>query len=222
MKPLFYMLVGMGVAALIGMFISRKRRTAQQVSDAARKREETLNSAVATNDITRVGKGGVIKLPPFGRNTLGVETYVTRRHRYQSPDGKRTWYEMECEQKGRDVLVEWSKVAGRLDVTVGYEDQNPTLKQVGLTEDDLIRFDESGKGTFEWDGVTWRYENSGENFFYEDEGREREGFYGWDFISADDKRYLSVEKWEGDADFEVFHLWSVDPKGIEVFDGGRA
>lgn len=222
MKMILYMLAGMGIAAVIGFFVSRRKNAAAAALRAAEAREATLNSAAATNDITRVGKGGVLRIPAFGPNRLPIETYVTRRHRYQTPDGKRTWYELECDQKGRDVLVEWSKVAGRLDVTVGYEDQNPTLAQVGLTEDDLIRFDESGKGSFQWDGVTWRYEHSGEVFFYEDDGRSHEGYYGWDFVDEKDSRYLSVEKWEGDADFEVFHLWLADAKAIEVFDGGKA
>ena len=34
-------------------------------------------------------------------------------------------------------------------------------------------------------------------------------------------RHLSVEKWEGERTFNVYHLWLVDSSRVEVFDAGE-
>ncbi len=67
MKAAILILFGVGIAFAISKILSAKR-------DAEIKRKRDVLSAVqVTNDITQVGKGGVLKLPPFGpqRRTAG-------------------------------------------------------------------------------------------------------------------------------------------------------
>jgi hypothetical protein len=215
MRLLVYILVGVAVAALVAWWINRRNRLAAEQAERARVR----SGANVTNDITAVRAGGVLKLPGFGRNTLGVETYVRERHRYVDA-GQHPWYELVCDQAGRDLLVEWVREGGSLFATAGYEDENPTLEDLGLTEDDLIRFDEAGHGTFAWDGVTWTLEFARETDWFENDGSRKESFYRWEFHDPDDERWLTVEKWAGDNDFEVYHLWRIDPARVEVYDAG--
>ncbi|MCA9546812.1 MAG: hypothetical protein KC613_20545, partial [Myxococcales bacterium] len=80
MKLIIFVLAGVGVAALVGFFINRKKSAERS---RQRSREATLSSAHVTNDITKVGKGGVLKLPPFGKSRVPIETYVKHRHRYE-------------------------------------------------------------------------------------------------------------------------------------------
>ncbi len=158
MKLIVYMLAGVGIAALIGYFLNRKGRAERQRTE---RRAETLSAANVTNDITKVGKGGVLRMPPFGASKVPIETYVKTRHRYEA-DGDR-WYELVCEHGRRELLVEWSREGGEVYVTAGFEDENPTLEDIGITEDALIKFDDDERGDFEWQGVRWNYVESSDS-----------------------------------------------------------
>ncbi|MCA9558125.1 MAG: DUF4178 domain-containing protein [Myxococcales bacterium] len=219
MGPLIYIAIGLGVAVAVGVVISRKK---QAEAERARRRDATVTGANVTNDITRVGKGGVLRLPPFGQSRTPIETHVTRRHRYRQDAGD-PWYELVCEHGRRELLVEWSRSGGEVYVTGGFEDENPSLGDLMLTEDDLIAFDEGRRTGFEWDGVQWTLaEPPGERFYHADDRGAAEGYYAWEFRAPDESRYLSIEKWEGEADFEVYHLWAIDARGVEVYDAGAA
>lgn len=218
MKALLFVLIGVGVAAAIGFVISRRKREEEAKKKA---REDAVTGANVTNDITRVAEGGVIKLPPFGKNRLPIETYVKTRHRYQDPEGGQPWYELVCEHGRREMIIEWSREGGEIYITAGYDDEHPRLDDIGLDEDKLIEFDESGRGRFEWDGTTWHLSESGERLYFADDGRESEGFYCWEFESDDERRNLSIEKWAGDHRFYVYVLHNVDARSIEVFDAGK-
>ena len=56
--------------------------------------------------------------------------------------------------------------------------------------------------------------------FYENDANDEERFYGWDFQSKDGKRFITIEKWQGDATFYVYSTYAVDAKKVNVFDGG--
>ncbi len=217
MRLLVYIAAGVAVAALVAWWMNRRNRLAEAQAERARAR----TGANVTNDLTAVRAGGVLRLPGFGRNTLGVETYVHQRHRYADVDfPERPWFELVCDQAGRDLLVEWVRDGGELFVTAGYEDENPTLADLGLTEEDLIRFDEDQRGSFTWDGVTWSFELARETDWFENDGRQKESFYRWEFHDADDKRWITIEKWAGENRFPVYHLWSIDADKVEVYDAG--
>ncbi len=215
MEPLTIgLIVGGGIlgAVVVSKMLSGKEK------DEKAKQKKVLASANVTNDITGVGKGGVIMLPAFGPNKVPVETYVTRRHRYEDEEGYE-WYELVCQQGARELLVEWYHEGRELVVTAGYQDENPTLDDLGLDADRLDQMDEDEEGRFTWDGTRFHYDDSGEVMYYEDDGREGEVFYVWDFEDDSETRFVSVEKW-GRRKYEVFHLWEVDADDIEVYDAG--
>ena len=216
-RSLLYMITFGAVAAGLWFFFNRKKK---QENERARERADLVGGANVTNDITRVGVGGVLKLPSFGANSLGIETYVKARHRYS--DGGAPWYEVECEHEGRKLLLEWSREGAEVYVTAGYDDENPKLADLGISKAVLIEIDEAEEGSFSWDGMEWNYEDSSERTYYAKDGREGEDFYGWEFESEDESRYISIEKWDGDSKFYVYHSWVIDPEKIEIYDGGAA
>lgn len=217
-KMLLFVALGMGIAAIIAYVINKKKRAE---TDRQKAREDAVTGANVTNDITRVGKGGVLRMPPFGTNRLPIETYVETRHRYQDPDGGPAWYELVCQHGKREMVVEWSREGGEIYISAGYEDENPRLEDIGLDEGRLIEFDENERGHFEYDGQKWHYVESGERLYAANDGRSTEGFYCWEFESDDESRNLTIEKWEGDRKFHVYHLWMVDARAVEVFDAGE-
>jgi len=216
MSPLIYVLIGVGAAILIGVIISRRSAARRK---AARDRQQLLNGANVTNDVSGVGPGGVLRVPAFGPNATDRETHVTARHRYV--DDENAYYELVCEDGARTLLLQHGHEDGELYVSAAYEDQNPSLGELGLTGGVLSDFGDREAGDFEWDGVRWRYEYSCEAFFYEDAGRQREGFYQWSFTDRGETRYVSVEKWADERDFQVYLRWSIDPEDIEVYSAGE-
>lgn len=220
MTALIYIIAGAAVAVIIGKLLTRNAKIKEAETKRIEERKKVVTGANVTDDITGVGKGGVVKLPPFGSNVAPIETYVVTRHRYS--DGGDPWYELVCQHGRRELLIEWSRDGSKIEVLAGYEDENPTLRDLGLSESDLVDFDEAEEGEFEWDGATFEYDDSGTITYYENDGRSGESYYSWDFESADGKRMISVEKWEGERKFNVYHTWLINPDRIEVFDGGDA
>ncbi len=208
MKAVLFVMFGVGIAYVIGRLLAARK-------DAQATQRRTIQNAVQiTNDITQVGKGGVLKLPPFGPQRTPLETFVKTRHRYT--DGGQPWYELVCEGGNRAILVEWERDGNKIEISAGYEDGNPRLKELGLSEIQLSQMDEAGEGDFEWDGTVWHYDDSGEVTCFEDDGRHGEAYYAWDFES-DDGRYIGVEKWEGERKFGVYLSWKVDASRVEIF-----
>ena len=93
------------------------------------------------------------------------------------------------------------------------------LDDLNLDAERLEHFDDEEEGRFRWDGATFHYDDSGEVNYYENDGREYEPFYVWDFEDDSETRFISVEKW-GRRKYEVYHLWEVDADDIEVYDAG--
>lgn len=215
MSPILYILIGAGAAVGIAWLLTRKKSQEQR---RLQERQRVVSGANVTNDITGVKKGGVLKLPPFGTSKVPIETYVVTRHRYD--DGGAPWFELVCQHGRRELLVEYFREGSKLVITGGFEDENPTLQALDLSEEDLIHVDDEEEGTFQWDGVTWHYEESGEVNYYEGDRGQAETYYGWTFESEDGTRHLSIEKWAGERTFHVYHLWKIDERQVEVFDAG--
>jgi len=215
---MIYILAGIGLAAVVGFVISQKQKAQQ-----ARKteRDRVVSGANITNDITGVGVNGVIKLPPFGKSPLPIETYVKQRHRYNDEDGI-PWYELNCVHGKRELLVEWSREGAEVYVTAGFEDENPKLPDLGLDEPQLMAFDEAQSGQFGWDGETWHLTEGCERDYFANDGRAKESFYAWEFENDAESRTITVEKWKGDRKFYVYHQHYVDKQSIEVFDAGES
>ena len=184
-----YILAGIVIALAVGMFVSSSKTKAQ---NAANKRAETVGGANVTNDISRVYPGGVFELPAFGNQLMPFETYVKSRNRYS--DSETSWYELVCDFEGRKLNVEWEKEGQSISVVAGFDDENPSLEDLALTEAQLSEFDENESGTFEWSGQTWVYADSDELSFYENDGDDEERFYGWEFQTKDGKRFITIEK----------------------------
>ena len=120
---------------------------------------------------------------------------VEKIHRYVS--GADEWFEVGGSYNGREVFVEQHTHGA---VLVNLSQSTPSLNELGLSEDDLIRMDESrtpSESVF-YDGTEWNYRESQEVGWFNDGSPEAEGYYNWDFVDSSGDRFLSVEKWEGE------------------------
>ena len=215
---IFYGILGVGIAVGIGIFISMMKKKKQKEAD---EREATISGANVTNDVSRVFPGGVMEVPPFGKQLTPIQTYVKARHRYRDSAGESSWYELTCDYEGRQLNVEWEREGQTLYVAVGFDDENPSLSDLGMSEAELAGIDDAEAGQFEWDGRTWIYADSDEISFFDQDGDDEERFYGWEFQTETGDRYINIEKWSGDAQFYVYSTFRVDPSKFEIFDGGK-
>ena len=147
------------------------------------------------------------------------ETYVKHRNRYSDSDTN--WYELVCEYQGRDLLVEWSKEGRQTYISAGFEDANPKLSSLGLTEEDLIDFDEGRRKSFEWDGIEWFLQESCERKFYEEDGSEFEGHYAWEFEDEEGDHYITIEKYASDHRMYVYRQYDIPANAVNVYDIGQ-
>ena len=142
---------------------------------------------------------------------------VEQKNRYGSDAGE--WFEVIGEDGERRFWVEWAE-EDDLFVTATTHKKPMGLATVDLTEEKLIQMDEDNSidNHFTAGGTRYYYKNSQEVIYYEDEEGEGEGFYLWDFVSQEEKRVLSVVKWEG-VPFQVFISEVVPPGKLFVSKG---
>lgn len=171
---------------------------------------------LAELSVAAAAVGDNISIRGAGDDYADLDFTVDRKNRY---DSGHEWFELSGRYNGRRIYVEVSE-DDELEVTVDLGRVEIALGDLGLSEDDLIRMDETQdqSESFDYDGSTWRYKSSREIGYFKDDGAEREGYYSWDFQEQDGERILSVEKWEGEP-FDVCLARRVNPDDVQVFPG---
>ena len=189
--------------------LNRADSTASQTAETAAK---------TTTRPTAAGIGNVVvgdRVHVSGAGDLSdLDFRVSGSVRYSSD--REDWTEYYGSYRGRQVAVETFD-DDAFQVGVIAAEATITLAQLGLTEDDLIRWDEGdGPGRpFEFDGATWESIWSGEVTYFEDDFSHRKGYYGWDFAEQGGPRILCVEKREGEP-FEVILMQLVDANRVRI------
>lgn len=127
------------------------------------------------------------------------------------------WHELLGVAEDKRLWVQWSD-GGGLFVTATPESPPMGLKQLGIARNELTRMDEehSVDNSLTYDGARYRYRNSGEAFYFQDNGSDGEGYYLWEFEGEDGSKTLSVQKWEG-VPFQVYLSDVVSPDSITVY-----
>lgn len=167
------------------------------------------------DDIRRVKRGDVVSFKGAGERFEDIDVVVDRINRYEAEE-EDPWFEISGKWRGDRVHIE---VCEDDDIEVTFDTgEEYTIEDLGLTEEDLGRFDEeeSKSNTFTFQDKTWRYEESCEQQYFKDGQGAGVGFYAWEF-SCDDNDELSlyIEKYEGDP-FVVGIARELNPNAITV------
>ena len=159
--------------------------------------------------------GDQLEIDGVGERYEEVRLSIDRRSRYES--GGETWYEMSGNHRGERVYVE-AYEDDEPEVTVQLEAARLSLDDLGLGDEDLARMDDerSSSNNFSYGEETWRYVSSEEIGYSKNDRSALEGYYNWDFESADGRRVLFVEKWE-DEPFVAGIAYRVHPDDVRVF-----
>lgn len=163
--------------------------------------------------------GDVFTIQGLSLETDNVYFLIEKVDRYENPSG--VWYEITGADGDQQVWVEWSE-GDELFVTAT-DDRRPVgLPSIGLTEEELIRLDEENSidNFVNVNDDRYFYRASSEAFYFKDNRGDGDGFYLWDFKSEDDRRVLSVTKWEG-LPFEGFFGEVISPDNVTLYQGDR-
>ena len=201
------LLLGLGAALLFVLVMMFKGKPKPQTQE-----EVPVDLSSLTVRDARVGD--IVNIFGAGADFEDLSFRVDEVHRYEW--GSESWKELEGASAGGRVFLEWSDDDG-LEVVLTPPGNSLRIQQLGLSEEELIRFDEeqAASNTVTHEGVTFHYVSSHETGFFEGGRGEGEGFYLWNFESDDGKRVLSIEKWEGEA-FEASISTVIDPTDLQI------
>tara|TARA_Y100000815_G_scaffold238602_1_gene232987 strand:- start:205 stop:825 length:621 start_codon:yes stop_codon:yes gene_type:complete len=161
--------------------------------------------------------GDTVSIVAMGEKYDDLVFTIDEVSRYEA--GRETWKEFGGRYHGARVYLEVWEDDG-VQVALTKADSDVSMAEVGLSEPDLIRLDESGDTSQEFDaiGSRWRFSGSEEVTYFEDGRGSGEGCYTWSFDEVDGRRTLTIEKWEGEP-FEAMVSHMIPPGDVQVFRG---
>ena len=180
-----------------------------------RKRKKTGPASGSLSDSIKDGRVGDV-FTVTGLSLEYEDSYfiIEKMNRYEGYSGES--YELLGVDGDKRLWVQWSD-AGGLFVAVTVDDRPMGLKQLSLTEENLVSMDEehSVDNYVTYEGTRHYYRNSGEAVYYEDNLGAGVGFYLWEFTSEDGK-LPSVTKWEGQP-FQAYVSEVVSPDSVTLY-----
>ncbi len=185
------------------------------------KKDRPGKPAITSIRDARVGDVVVVQgLAPEYDNAYFV---VDQLHRYGG--NGMVWFEAVMADASRRIWLEWADDGQDLFITATDNRRPVGLETLGLTEADLMKFDEQHSidrsVTITMDGRRYFYRNSFEAFYFRDNRpADGEGFYLWEFLSEDEERVLAITKFEG-APFEAHFSEIISPEGVTLYPGER-
>ena len=177
-----------------------------------RKKKPPASSSLGET-IKDAGVGDVFTVTGLSLDYEESYFIVEKKNRYESFSGRS--YELLGVDGDHRLWVHWSDEGG-LFVSAMAERKPTGLEGLGLTEDDLVRMDDqhSIDNSVTHEGVQFHYRNSGEAFFYQDNGADGAGFYLWEFAGED--KMLSIDKSEG-MPYQGYVSDVLSPDSITVY-----
>ncbi len=162
--------------------------------------------------IENAGPGGVIKLTAVGPEMQDLDVRILSRHLYREDDYE--WFELEGETAEGTL---WINVEEDDGVEVSVSLRALDLEETGLHPEDLISIAKSKRGVFEFEGQSYRLQETGKGVFFRDGDRSKgEKLRYWDFATKDKSSQLGFEQW-GEAEYQVHLGQPIKPHQITVY-----
>ncbi|WP_120498150.1 DUF4178 domain-containing protein [Kiloniella sp. EL199] len=205
MSTLFLIFLILAIGALIGIYIVNKKKQGPASNDAAA-------THTAQPSVENLQKGGVFRVNGFGERLDDMDFLVLDRHEYR--EGNYKWFELECETGNEKI---WINVERDDDLEITVSTSKMRLAELGISKEDLQRFDNDEDGSFSYEGKKFYYEDSGSaQFFRAGDMSNAQDFYYWEFESEEDPRFIGVERWS-DGSFEVHVSEAIRESRITVY-----
>ena len=185
----------------------------------AKNRPSTARDLALSDSIKDARAGDVFTIQGLSLEYDDVYFFIEKIDRYESSSG--VWHEIAGADGDNQVWVEWSQ-GDDLFVTATADRRPVSLSSIGLTEEELVRLDEehSIDNFIDVENQRYFYRSSSEATYFKDNRAQGDEFYLWEFISEDERRVLSVTKWEG-LPFESFFSEVIPPDNVTLYKGDR-
>ncbi len=162
--------------------------------------------------IENVRPGGLFSIRSFGEDMEDLDVSVLNRHLYK--EGRYEWIELEGETAKGTV---WVTVEIDDEKEISVTLRKTELDEIGVSKSDLKRMDDDEAGSFHYEGVDYKYDESDEAVFYRNSDlNDAESFYYWEFKPKGGGVFITVERWE-DGSYQCHFSQPVRESQITVY-----
>ncbi len=199
------------IAAAVGVGVMIWR--ANQQSSGAGKSPSGPAKAISSEPvIENVRPGGLFSIRSFGEDMEDLDVSVLNRHLYK--EGRYEWIELEGETAKGNI---WVTVEIDDEKEISVTLRKTELDEIGVSKADLKRMDDDEAGSFQYNGVEYRYDESDEAVFYRNSDlNDAESFYYWEFKPKGGGVFITVERWE-DGSYQCHFSQPVRDRQITVY-----
>ncbi len=167
------------------------------------------------HSIEEVAEGGYIRVAGQIHRVVELSHYQQTKSRFHE-------LELLGLTSGEMRYIEWEKDDA---VEVCFNQPPISLRELGLSADDIEEMSDEEEGTIGHDGKTYHYDDDYKAVYHRSGGGEGEPVYMYDFETADERWCLTVEEWgdeEEGYEYEVYISEYLDPNVVEVLVVGPA
>jgi hypothetical protein len=214
MGPITFTLTGVLVALLVVVLMKLFKTPHAPAPTAA----PAVDLANLQPSQARVGD--VISIAGAGDNMTDLDFTSDRCTWFQA--GQHNWFELSGPYHERRVAMRVDANADQ-PVRIATDAQQPTLEDLGLSEEDLAQMDERQNtgDDFTFDGKSWNYRLSREVQSTRSDQPQPVGFYYWEFQERNGSGLLSLRKEQAEP-FAVTRYRGIPAADVTIYRGTRS
>jgi len=214
MGPITFTLTGVLVALLV-VVLMKLFKTPHAVAPAAAPAEDLANLKPS-----QARAGDVVSIAGAGDNMTDLDFNSDRCTWFQA--GQHNWFELSGAYRERRVAMRVD-ASGDGAVTISTEARQPTLEDLGLSEEDLAQMDERQNtgDSFDFDGKVWMYRMSREVQSTRSDQPQPAGFYCWEFQEQNGAGVISLRK-EQSEPFAVTRYRGIPAADVTIYRGTKS
>lgn len=213
MGPITFTLTGVLVALLVVVLMQLFKKP-QAPAHGAAPAEDLANLKPF-----QARAGDVISIAGAGDNMTDLDFNSDRCTWFQA--GTHNWFELSGPYRERRVTMRVDANADQA-VSIATEARQPTLEDLGLSEEDLAQMDERQNtgDTFDFDGKVWMYRMSREIRATRSDQPQPVGFYGWEFQEQSGAGLIAIRKEQAEP-FAVTRYRGIPADDVTIYRGTK-
>jgi len=213
MGPITFTLASV-LAALLVVVLMQLFKKPQTPAPAAAPVEDLANLKPA-----QARAGDVISIAGAGDGMTDLDFNSDRCTWYQS--GTHNWFELSGPYRERRVAMRVD-TSGDGAVSIAAAARQPTLEDLGLSEEDLAQMDERQNtgDSFDYDGKIWLYRMSREVQSTRSDQPQPSGFYYWEYQEQGGSGLLGIRKEQAEP-FAVTRYQGIPAADVTIYRGTK-
>jgi len=213
MGPITFTLTGILVALLV-VVLMRLFHTSPHASQPAAPAEDLANLTPS-----QARAGDVISIAGAGDDMTDLDFNSDRCTWYRA--GQHTWFELSGPYRERRVAMRVD-ASGDQSVSVSTAAKQPTLDDLGLSEEDLAQMDERQNtgDNFNFEDKVWMYRMSREVQTTRSDRPQPAAFYYWEYRQQDGTEIIALAKEQGEP-FAVTRYRGIPAADVTIYRGAK-